>query len=225
MSGSVKRLGQSGPIRKLVELWRSHPQIAQFITYFLVGNLATLVQVVLIPVLQPVFGATGLVDVNLHLFGPIGDPAAVTTVTVAGDTITGLNPYYVFNFTAGPVNTLVHTTLNGITGDYLAHGGLAYFLATFIPLILSQVVSFFMQRKVTFKSDGNVAWQAMWYFLAFCVITVGANALYGVYQPWLYSTIGEGPGGLVAAFLQCCIAFWVFFPIMKIIFPESKSQS
>lgn len=103
MSGSVKRLGQSGPVRKLVELWRSHPQIAQFITYFLVGNLATLVQVVLIPVLQPVFGATGLVDVNLHLFGPIGDPTA--------------------------------------------------------------------------------------------------------------------------AFLQCCIAFWVFFPIMKIIFPESKSQS
>ena len=93
MSGSVKRLGQSGPIRKLVELWRSHPQIAQFITYFLVGNLATLVQVVLIPVLQPVFGATGLVDVNLHLFGPIGDPAAVTTVTVAGETITGLDPY------------------------------------------------------------------------------------------------------------------------------------
>ena len=78
-------------------------------------------------------------DVDLHLFGPIGDPAAVTTVTVAGVTVTGLNPYYVFNFTAGPVNTLVHTTLNGITGDYLAHGGLAYFLATFIPLILSQV--------------------------------------------------------------------------------------
>ena len=217
-----EKLMRVGVIRKLVELWRAHPKIAQFITYFLVGNLATLVQVVLIPVFQMVFGGTDLVNVDLHLFGPIGDPAATTTVTVAGQTITGLNPYYVFNFTAGPVNTLVTKTLNGITGEYLAHGGAAYFLATFIPLILSQVVSFFMQRKVTFKSDGNIAWQAMWYFLAFCVITVGANALYGIYQPWLYSTIGEGMGGLVAAFLQCCIAFWVFFPIMKIIFPEKK---
>ena len=133
--------------------------------------------------------------------------------------------FYVFNFTGGPVNTLVTRTLNGITGSYLTHGGVAYFLATFIPLILSQVVSFFQQRKVTFKSSGNIAWQAMWYFAAFLVITVGANALYGIYQPWLYSTLGEAIGGLIAAFLQCCIAFWVFFPIMKIIFPERKSQS
>ena len=54
MSGA-KTLGQAGPIRKLADLWRRHPKIAQFITYFLVGNLATLVQVVLIPVLQPIW--------------------------------------------------------------------------------------------------------------------------------------------------------------------------
>ena len=60
------------------------------------------------------------------------------------------------------------------------------------------------------------------YFAAFLVITVGANALYGIYQPWLYSTLGEAIGGLIAAFLQCCIAFWVFFPIMKLIFPSQK---
>lgn len=62
----------------------------------------------------------------------------------------------------------------------------------------------------------------MWYFAAFLVITVGANALYGIYQPWLYSTLGEAIGGLIAAFLQCCIAFWVFFPIMKLIFLSQK---
>lgn len=87
---------------------------------------------------------------------------------------------------------------------------------------IAQVVSFFLQRKVTFKSSGNIAWQAMWYFAAFLVITVGANALYGIYQPWLYSTLGEAIGGLIAAFLQCCIAFWVFFPIMKLIFLSQK---
>ena len=170
--------------------------------------MATVVQLVLIPVLQPILGSTSLVNVDLYLFGPIGDPQTMTTVTAVGQTVSGLNPYYVFNFTGGPVNTLVTRTLNGITGSYLTHGGVAYFLATFIPLILSQVVSFFLQRKVTFKSSGNIAWQAMWYFAAFLVITVGANALYRIYQPWLYSTLGEAIGGLIAAFLQCCIAFW-----------------
>lgn len=144
----------------MVRCWKAHPRIAQFITYFMVGNLATVVQLVLIPVLQPILGSTSLVNVDLYLFGPIGDPQTMTTVTAVGQTVSGLNPYYVFNFTGGPVNTLVTRTLNGITGSYLTHGGVAYFLATFIPLILSQVVSFFLQRKVTFKSSGNIAWQA-----------------------------------------------------------------
>lgn len=207
-------------VRNIMSWWERHPKIAQFVTYFMVGNLATIVQFVLIPILQPAFSETALINIDLHLFGPIGNPAATTTVTVDGTTITGLNPYYVFNYTAGPVNTLITRTMNGITGEYLAHGGMAYFLATFIPLIISQIVSFFMHRQVTFKSNGNVVLQAIWYFVAFCIITLGANALYGIYQPWLYSTIGEKLGGLIAAFLQCCIAFWVFFPILKIIFPE-----
>ena len=70
------------------------------------------------------------------------------------------------------------------------------------------------------KYGGNLAEGR--YFAAFLVITVGANALYGIYQPWLYSTLGEAIGGLIAAFLQCCIAFWVFFPIMKLIFLSQK---
>ena len=167
------------------------------------------------------FGCDSTASVDYPVYGK-AVAHAMTTVTAVRQTVSGLNPYYVFNFTGGPVNTLVTRTLNGITGSYLTHGGVAYFLATFIPLILSQVVSFFLQRKVTFKSSGNIAWQAMWYFAAFLVITVGANALYGIYQPWLYSTLGEAIGGLIAAFLQCCIAFWVFFPIMKLIFLSQK---
>lgn len=209
-------------IQRIIRLWQEHPKIAQLITYFMVGNLATIVQFILVPVLQPILGKTSLLYVDLHLFGPIGAADSVTTVVLDDQSITGLNPYYVFNYTAGEVNTLVDKTLNGISGEYLAHGGAAYFLATFIPLILSQIVSFFMHRKVTFKSEGRILWQAFWYFLAFCVITVVSNAFYGIYQPWLYSIVGEGIGGIIAAIVQCCIAFWVFYPIMKIIFPKKK---
>ena len=33
-----------------------------------------MVQLVLIPVLQPILGSTSLANVDLYLFGPIGDP-------------------------------------------------------------------------------------------------------------------------------------------------------
>ena len=131
---TMSRTGKQGPWQAVVRCWKAHPRIAQFITYFMVGNLATVVQLVLIPVLQPILGSTSLVNVDLYLFGPIGDPQTMTTVTAVGQTVSGVNPYYVFNFTGGPVNTLVTRTLNGITGSYLTHGGVAYFLATFIPL-------------------------------------------------------------------------------------------
>ena len=220
-----EKLMVAGPVRASLAWWKRHPKIAEFISYFMVGNFVTIIQFILLPVLQAILKNTSLVSTDLHLFGPIGDPAATTTVTVAGQAITGLNPYYVFNYTAGPVNTLVTKTLNGITGEYLAHGGLAYFLAMFLTLIVAQVLTFYMQRNITFKSKGNLAWQIFWFVIATCIITVGANALYGLYQPWLYSTIGEGLGGLLASLLQCVISFWVFYPIFKIIFPKEKPET
>ena len=120
---TMSRTGKQGPWQAVVRCWKAHPRIAQFITYFMVGNLATVVQLVLIPVLQPILGSTSLVNVDLYLFGPIGDPQTMTTVTAVGQTVSGLNPYYVFNFTGGPVNTLVTRTLNGITGSYLRLAG------------------------------------------------------------------------------------------------------
>ena len=55
------RTGKLGPWEAVVRCWKAHPRIAQFITYFMVGNLATVVQLVLIPVLQPILGGTSLV--------------------------------------------------------------------------------------------------------------------------------------------------------------------
>ena len=109
---TMSRTDKQGPWQAVVRCWKAHPRIARFITYFMVGNLATVVQLVLIPVLQPILGSTSLVNVDLYLFGPIGDPQAMTTVTAVRQTVSGLNPCYVFNFTGGPVNTLVIRTLN-----------------------------------------------------------------------------------------------------------------
>ena len=37
------------------------------------------------------------------------------------------------------------------------------------------VINFFTQRKVTFKSEGNVWKAAAWYVLAYVIITIGAE--------------------------------------------------
>ena len=220
-----KKLLSFEPVQAAVTWWNRHPKIAEFISYFMVGNIVTIIQFIMLPVLQAVLKNTSLVYTDLHLFGPIGDPTATTTVTVAGVDVTGLNPYYVFNYTGGPVNTLVPKTLNGITGEYLAHGGVAFFLAMFLTLIVAQILTFYMQRNITFKSKGNLAWQIFWFVIATCMITLGANALYGLYQPWLYGVIGEELGGQLASLLQCIISFWVFYPIFKLIFPKKTQKN
>ena len=79
-----KKLLSFEPVQAAVTWWNRHPKIAEFISYFMVGNIVTIIQFIMLPVLQAVLKNTSLVYTDLHLFGPIGDPTATTTVTVAG---------------------------------------------------------------------------------------------------------------------------------------------
>lgn len=200
--------------------WRRHKKIAEFIKYFMVGNFITIIQFIILPLLQIVFKNTALINVDFNFLGPIGKADKLATGLSDGTPI--YDPYYVFNFTGGAVNEHVTRTMNGITGLYLAHGGLAYFLAMFITLIIAQILTFIMQRKIVFKSDSDVRWAIFWFIVATIVITLGQNALYGLYQPWLYGFVGDSAGGIAASFMQALIAFWVFYPIFKVIFKQKK---
>ena len=57
-----------------------------------------------------------------------------------------------------------------------------------------------LQRNITFKSHGNVGYQAMWYFIAWIVI-------------FLSVTIITGGVSMV-----------IFFFVLKIIFPEGEKK-
>ncbi|MDR2630954.1 MAG: hypothetical protein LBC60_08540 [Spirochaetaceae bacterium] len=61
------------------------------------------------------------------------------------------SPYYIFNYIAGPV------AADGTVG------GLAYFLAVQITLAIAQVINFFTQHSITFKSNGSIGKAAFWY--------------------------------------------------------------
>lgn len=187
----------------LVRVWKNfsekHPTIAQFLVFFVVSNGVTVLQMILMPLVKYIFGFTPLVDTNFQVF---------RCGTVGGE------PYFVFNYAAGAI-------AEG------GGGGLAYFLAVEITMAVAQIINFFLQRNVTFKSNSSVAKAAFWYVIAYFVISIGAAALQGFYKDPIYNFLQNvmGAAGVTVAdfvtmIINCAISFWVFFPIFKIIFKQ-----
>lgn len=108
-----------------------------------------------------------------------------------------------------------------IIGYDANHGGLPYFCAYMIAMVLGEVINFFIQRSWVFRSNGNILWQGPWYLLAFCVVTCIVNsvnciwiAVAGQYVPsWLYNI------GTTA--LNGGISMVIFFVVNKMIFPRA----
>jgi putative flippase GtrA len=191
----------------VVRVWQNfsekHPTIAQFLVFFIVSNGVTVLQMILMPLVKYFFGFTSLVDTNFQVLhcGSVGG-----------------EPYYVFNYAAGAI-----TEGGG--------GGLAYFLAVEITMAIAQVINFFLQRNVTFKSNSSVAKAAFWYVVAYIIISIGAAALQGFYKDPIYNFFQRIMGGagvtvadVVTMIINCAISFWVFFPIFKVIFKQEPEE-
>lgn len=182
-----------------------HPTLAEFIIFFVVSNGVTVLQLFLMPLFKWLFGMTDLLSVSFQV-GHIGSNFDGT-------------PYYIFNYAAGALESG-------------GGGGLAYFLAVQLTMAVAQVINFFIQRKVTFKYTGNVVWAAFWYVIAYLIITIGAAVAQGFYKAPIYrffietcrlGGFGETLADIVTMLINCVISFWVFFPILKIIFHEKSS--
>ena len=168
------------------------------------SNGVTVLQMIMMPVLKSIFGMTNLVDTGFQVLhcGSVGG-----------------SPYYVFDYAAGSI---------GSGGG----GGLAYFLAVEITMLIAQVINFFLQRKVTFKSNSSLAKAAFWYVIAYLIISIGAAALQGLYKDPIYrffqnvmGSAGITVADVVTMIINCAISFWVFFPIFKVIFKEEPEES
>ncbi|EXG83981.1 MULTISPECIES: hypothetical protein [Lacrimispora] len=181
----------------------NHPTLAQFLIFFLVSNGVTVLQMILMPVFRNIFGMTSLVDTNFQIWH-------------VGSNLDG-TPYYIFNYGAGALSAG-------------GGGGLAYFLAVEITMGIAQVINFFLQRNVTFKANNSAAKAAMWYVIAYIIITIGAAALQGLYKAPVYhlfmNGLNLGGGGetiadVITMLINSAISFWVFFPIFKVIFKNN----
>lgn len=183
-----------------------HPEISKFITFLVVSNIVTLLQIVLMPVIKGIFANSGLADINFQIL-QIGSNFDES-------------PYYVFNYAAGSL-------LEG------GGGGLAYFLTVQITILIAQVVNFFAQCKITFKAQGCILKVAGWYVTAYIVITITASVLQGVYKApmynlfmnrWSLGAMGETIADVITIFINCGVSFWVFYPIFDVIFKNTHSK-
>ncbi|MDY0138376.1 MAG: hypothetical protein RBR50_01640 [Candidatus Izemoplasmatales bacterium] len=205
-----QKLGQTAFVQWWVKIWnnfkKKHPNIAQFFVFFMLSNGVTVLQMVLMPLLKSIFATTNLINQNFQILS-------------LGKNLDG-STYYMFDFEAGSI----------ASGG---GGGLAFFLAVQITLLIAQIINFFAQRNITFKSDGNPWKAAMWYGIAYIAITFFASALRGLYTVPIYNllmnTWGMGAAGetiadFITMIIYSAISFWVFFPIFKLIFPQSKEK-
>lgn len=200
-------------ITRLRDAWRRfaerRPGVAQFVVFFVLSNGITVLQLAMMPLIKWGFGMTPLVDTAFQVW-PIGS-----------------NPdgsqYFVFDYAAGALPA--------------GGGGLAYFLAVQITLLVAQVINFFAQRNITFKSNSSVGKAAMWYAIAYVAITILAAAAQGLYKTPIYDLFidtwgmggtGETLADFVTMIINAAISFWVFFPIFKVIFkqvPETAADA
>lgn len=205
-----RKLGQSRFVQWWVNLWKKFkkrfPNVAQFLVFFMLSNGVTVLQMILMPILKAIFAKTNLININFQIWQ-------------LGKNIDG-SDYFIFDFKAG-------TLASG------GGGGLAFFLAVQITLLIAQVINFFAQRNITFKSDGNPWKAAFWYAVAYVAITIFASAARGLYtvpiynllmNTWGWGATGETIADFITMIIYSAISFWVFFPIFKVIFPQSKEK-
>lgn len=197
--------------RPIVRLWKRFeerfPNSAQFAMFFILSNGVTALQLALMPLFKAMFNQTALVDVAFQVF-PVGS------------NLDG-SQFYIFDYPAGAVQA------DG-TG-----GGLAYFLAVQITIAIAQVINFFAQRSITFKANNSVWKAAFWYVIAYILITLFAGAAQGFYKvpiynlfidTWGMGSTGETIADVITMIINSAIAFWVFFPIFKVIFKQIPEE-
>jgi putative flippase GtrA len=110
-----------------------------------------------------------------------------------------------------------------VTGD--ATGGLGYFIAFAVTLFVAQVINFPLQRTITFKSKGNIAYQMMWFFIAWVLITITCSFLVSIYVPILKKFLATAVYNIVITVVNGGVSMVIYFPILKIIFPEGSKST
>ncbi len=117
---------------------------------------------------------------------------------------------------------LGYNVLRDASGKVMIGGGLGYFISYETGSFLAQCINFPLQRNITFKSRGNPWYQAMWYFIAWVLISLICNGLNNLWMPVAAVYVSPAIYNILVTVITGGISMVIFFFVFKIIFPEGK---
>ena len=124
----------------------------------------------------------------------------------------------------------VEITLFGITFPWYVigygadQGGVAYFTAYMIAMVIGEVINFFIQRKWVFRSNGNIYIQGLWYLFAFIIVTFIVNSINCIWVAVAGSFVPDWLYNIGTTVLNGGVSMVIFFFVNKIIFPEGEAK-
>jgi putative flippase GtrA len=119
---------------------------------------------------------------------------------------------------------LGYNVLYDSTGAVMIGGGLGYFISYEAGSFIAQCINFPLQRNITFKSHGNPVYQAMWYFIAWVLISLICNGFNNLWMPIASAYVAPAIYNLLVTFITGGVSMIIFFFVFKIIFPEGEAQ-
>lgn len=119
---------------------------------------------------------------------------------------------------------LGYNVLRDVKGEVLVGGGLGYFISYETGSFLAQCINFQLQRNITFKSHGNPVYQAVWYFLAWIVISLICNGFNNLWMPVASAYVSPSVYNLLVTVITGGVSMIIFFFVFKIIFPEEEQK-
>ncbi|MGN0747911.1 MAG: GtrA family protein [Aristaeellaceae bacterium] len=111
-----------------------------------------------------------------------------------------------------------------ILGYDAAHGGMRYFVAYLIAMVIGECVNFPIQRNVVFRSRGNIGYQILWYVIAFCVVTCIVNSINCVWVAVAARFVPDWVYNIGTTVLNGGVSMVIFFFVNKIIFPGAGEE-
>ena len=194
-------------MKSLNDAWNNfvnkHPKAAKWVRegglFFIFSNLVTIIQYIIYAFLPNLLG--------LELAGTEWSWPAIP-VSLFG-----------IDFTW---NAIGYDVVYDIAGNVVIGGGLGYLIAMLVGSFLAQCINFPLQRNITFRSKGNPYYQAIWYFLAWVVITFVVNSINCVWVAVASKLLPTFIYNIGTTILMGGISMVVFFFVFKIIFPEGE---
>ncbi len=130
-----------------------------------------------------------------------------------------------FGWPGIPITLFGETFQWNILGYDQAHGGLAYFCAYMVAMIVGECINFPIQKLFVFRSHGNTGKQIAWYVVAFCIITCIVNSINCIWIAVAGLVVPDFIYNIGTTVLNGGVSMVIFFFVNKIIFPETVKET